>query len=76
MWTTIRDWKNRMKSDHPDSWVSCKWESLVGEQVETDVTNYKAVLNKCKRAFKSKPETAVFAEIIDKNIQEIQAFDK
>jgi len=60
----------------PDSWISCVWENLKGNEVEESVAKYKSVLMNCKKVFKLKLETAVFVDIIEKVMKEIQEFDK
>jgi len=76
LWTTVRDWKAKIKRDSPDSWISCVWEDLRGNTVEESVARYKSTLLNCKKIFKLKPEAAVFVEIIEKVLKEIQEFDK
>jgi len=71
MWVTIRDFKK-----NHNEWLTCKWESLNGSDVETNVQNYKILLNKSKKVFKNKDETLVLVDIIDEVLNELSKFER
>jgi len=71
MWVTTRDFKKNYVE-----WLSCKWETLNGSEVESNVQNYKILLNKSKKVFKSKDETLVLVDIIDEVLNDLTKFEK
>jgi len=56
--------------------MTCKWFSLKGDEVESDVQNYKILLNKSKKVFRTKEDTNELITIIDEILQEINNFEK
>jgi hypothetical protein len=71
LWMTYKNWKiNHVK------WLNCAWNELDGTEVEDEVGNYKSLLQKSKKHFRTNPNSAKQIEIIDNLLIEIVEFEK